>query len=56
MGWYIISSFSYSKSLNGYTINISGKDKMCLLNGEMGGTFTALTNDLSKIEIWDEVI
>lgn len=37
-GTYIITSFSTSLSTNSYTINISGKDKMCLLNGEVGGS------------------
>lgn len=36
-GVYIITSFSAALSPTGYTINLSGKDKMCLLNGENGG-------------------
>jgi len=36
-GTYVISSFSTSLSVNSCTISISGKDKMCLLNGELGG-------------------
>lgn len=40
-GIYIISTFSCSASANSYTINITGKDKMCLLNGEVGGVVPA---------------
>lgn len=42
-GIYVITSFSTSQSLNSYNISISGKDKMALLNGEQGGTLTALS-------------
>ena len=42
-GVYVISSFSTTYSANNYTVNISGKDKMCLLNGELGGTINAST-------------
>ena len=38
MGIYLISSFSASESAGGLNISIQGKDKMCRLNGEMGGT------------------
>lgn len=40
-GVYVISSFSTAYSSNSYTVNISGKDKMCMLNGEVGGTFNS---------------
>lgn len=36
-GLYIITSLSITTNTNSYTINISGKDKMCLLNGDVGG-------------------
>lgn len=36
-GTYIIVSFNTSYQTNGYNISISGKDKMCLLNGEISG-------------------
>lgn len=45
MGYYIISNFGQSENLTNKTINISGKDKMCRLNGEFGGTVTSLTLD-----------
>lgn len=36
-GLYIITGFSTSATVNNCTITIQGKDKMCLLNGDMGG-------------------
>ena len=36
-GYYIITAFNTSLTTSGYTISISGKDKMCLLNGDLGG-------------------
>ena len=50
MGWYLISSFSQNEDITSKTINISGKDKMCRLNGENGGLFTALTTILDSQE------
>ena len=38
-GIYLLTNFSSNISTNNYTFNISGKDKMCLLNGEHGGSF-----------------
>ena len=43
LGTYVLSSFSAAESLQGTKINISAKDKMVLLNGEQGGTFTVDT-------------
>ena len=40
-GTFIISTFSCSAGVNNYTINIQGKDKMVLLNGEVGGVVPA---------------
>lgn len=42
-GIYAITSFSKSISPTSITISISGKDKMTLLNGEMGGLFSTST-------------
>ena len=43
-GLYVISSASISQSTSGWTISISGKDKMALLDGTAGGTLpTAVT-------------
>ena len=36
-GLYIITGISITANTNSYTININGKDKMCLLNGDVGG-------------------
>ena len=37
-GIYILTTFNQSNSVNSQSISLSGKDKMCLLNGEVGGT------------------
>ena len=42
-GVYVLTDFSTSAQVNNYTIQLSGKDKMCLLNGDVGGTFNAET-------------
>jgi hypothetical protein len=49
MGIYIITSFNKSKSLNNLNISISGKDKMCRLNGEVGGNIM-MSTDFGTIE------
>ena len=36
-GLFIFTTFATSIGVNNYTVNISGKDKMCLLNGELDG-------------------
>ena len=36
-GTYVITTFNTSQSTNNFTVSISGKDKMCLLNGDLGG-------------------
>jgi len=40
-GIYVFTSFNTTHGINNYTISISGKDKMCLLNGELGGNLYA---------------
>ena len=40
-GIFIISTFNTSLSVNSYTISITGKDKMSMLNGELGGQLFA---------------
>lgn len=37
-GIYILTSFNTSRSTTNYSISLQGKDKMCLLNGEVGGS------------------
>ena len=48
-GIYVFTSINMSVTTNNYTINLSGKDKMCLLNGEIGGTI-AVSTDFGKID------
>ena len=48
-GIYLITSFNTSRSSNNFSISISGKDKMCLLNGEVSGSIEAST-DFGAIE------
>ena len=50
-GIFVITSFSCSVSTNNYTINLQGKDKMCLLNGEVGGAIAAPT----VFDSWEEM-
>ena len=48
-GIYLITTFNTSRSTNNLSISLSGKDKMCLLNGEIGGTLES-TVDFGSIE------
>ena len=48
-GIFLITSFNTSRSTNNFSISISGKDKMCLLNGEVGGTLES-SIDFGTIE------
>ncbi len=41
LGLYIISSAVVNRSTSGWNISISGKDKMCLLDGTAGGVLPA---------------
>ncbi len=43
LGIYVMINPSISRGLNGTTVSIQLKDKMCLLNGECGGTLPAQT-------------
>nr|DAI51097.1 MAG TPA: hypothetical protein [Caudoviricetes sp.] len=52
MGIYIFTTFNSSLGLNNYTISVSGKDKMCLLNGEIAGNLHASV-DFGKDEYVD---
>ena len=40
-GVFVVATFNTSISTNNTTISISGKDKMCLLNGDLGGQLFA---------------
>ena len=48
-GIFLITSFSTSHSANSFSISIQGKDKMSLLNGEVGGTLES-SIDFGTIE------
>jgi hypothetical protein len=48
-GIYLISTFNTSRAANNFSISISGKDKMCLLNGEVGGSLESSV-DFGSIE------
>lgn len=53
MGTYIITSFNTSFATNNFTISLQGKDKMCLLNGEVGGVINA-TTDFGTYDFYDK--
>ena len=48
-GIYVLTSFNTSHSVNSYTLSLQGKDKMCLLNGEIGGALESAV-DFGTIE------
>ena len=43
-GIYIITNFNTTYDVNNYNISISGKDKMCLLNGDVAGALPHTTD------------
>lgn len=51
-GLFVITSFSTQASTNNYSISISGKDKMCLLNGDIAGALPH-TTDFGVEEYYD---
>ena len=51
-GVFVITSFNTNQSINNYTINIQGMDKMCLLNGNLGGSMPFQV-DLGILEEYD---
>ena len=51
LGTYVITSFSYNYSTSGMSISISGKDKMCLINGDVGGAIYASVDFGTREEI-----
>lgn len=52
-GIYVITSFNTARSTNNFTISISGKDKICLLNGEVSGSLESQV-DFGAIEEEDQ--
>lgn len=51
-GIYALTTFNISQSKNQCMINLSGKDKMCFLNGDLGGNLTASV-DFGTEEYYD---
>lgn len=49
-GIFVLTTFSCALSTNACTINLQGKDKMCMLNGEVGGSITAPT----RFDSWEQ--
>lgn len=43
-GLFILTSFSTSRSTTNFSITLQGKDKMCLLNGEVGGNIESMVD------------
>ena len=52
-GIYLITSFNTSRNTSSFNIAIQGKDKMCLLNGEVGGQLES-SIDFGTIEEEDK--
>ena len=48
-GTFLLSTFNVSQSVNSYSISVQGKDKMCKLNGELGGMIESLSADFGKL-------
>ena len=51
-GIYVITGFNTSSTVSNFNISINGKDKMCLLNGEVGGSIP-MSVDFGVKEIVD---
>lgn len=49
-GTFVLNSFSISINNTSSTIALQGKDKMCLLNGDIGGNLTALSYAFDIVE------
>lgn len=54
-GIFLITSLNVSHSTNNFTMSIQGKDKMCQLNGEVGGSINTPT-DFGTIEEDEKII
>lgn len=52
-GTYITSTCNTSRQVANYSISIQGKDKMCLLNGDVGGNLPSSV-DFSTMEYYSE--
>lgn len=51
-GTYVFTSLNMNVQSNNFTISLNGKDKMCLLNGEVSGSINAST-DFGKLEEYE---
>ena len=49
-GTFVLNSFNISINNTSSTISLQGKDKMCLLNGDVGGNLTALSYAFDIVE------
>ena len=54
LGIFVVAGISISQSLTGIDVNLSLKDKMCLLNGECGGVLPASIT-FNEIEINSDI-
>lgn len=54
-GLYVITSLNETISTTAHTIALQGKDKTCLINGDVGGNFIAKSTDLGVMEVEDRV-
>lgn len=52
-GIFLFTDFSTSLSSNSFQISLSGVDKMCLLNGTIGGKIPSLSWVFDQVEIMD---
>ena len=54
-GIYVLTSFNANLGINKYQISISGKDKMCLLNGDIAGQFESAVELAFLEEVKDNI-
>ena len=52
-GIFVITSFNTTLNINSFNISITGKDKMCLVNGELGGSLPASIDFGTEEEVKD---
>ena len=53
-GTFAITSFSSSQSAAAWNISLQGQDKMCFLNGTLGGTIHSLSANFGELETYEE--
>lgn len=52
MGIFVLTAYSFTFNDKGFSITLSGKDKMCLLNGDIGGAIFA---DTTFNNYWEKI-